>query len=116
MSLPRIKDFCVEDRPKARAIYAYMKDLLKRIAGGKIQQEQLVPLGEFFEAVEGQLTGEQAAIAEKIRELEAEEQTYGCNLCKREGLRENQVVWKGDDGWVCIYCAGLPEPFTPSKI
>jgi len=70
LSLPKLKDFCAEDRPKARAIYAYVKDLLKRIAGGKIQEEHLVPVGDFFEAVDAELTGEQAAIVEKIRELE----------------------------------------------
>jgi len=39
----------------------------------KSEGEQLVPLGGFLGVVEGQLTGEQKLIAEKIRELEEKE-------------------------------------------
>jgi len=39
-----------------------------------------------------------------------EELSYSCNLCKRENLREDEVVWRGDDGWVCLRCdTALPK-------
>ena len=74
--LPRLKDFCAEDRPKARAIYTYMKELLlklsEHIAARRSEGEQLVPLGKIFEVVDAPLEGEQALIVAKIRELERE--------------------------------------------
>lgn len=72
-----VEGFCKDCRPKLKLLLQTIADrltsALNEVRRG--EGEQLVPVGEFLGIVEGQLAGEQAAIAEKIRELEKEAST-----------------------------------------
>jgi len=67
-----VEGFCPACRPKLKLLLQSLVDRLDAALKEIRQSEgqQLVPVGEFLAVVEGQLTGEQALIAEKIRQLE----------------------------------------------
>jgi len=67
-----VEGFCPVCRPKLKLLLQRLVDRLDAALKEIRQSEgqQLVPVGEFLAVVEGQLTGEQALIAEKIRQLE----------------------------------------------
>jgi len=67
-----VEGFCPACRPKLKLLLQTIADRLTSALNEirRSEGEQLVPVGEFLGVVEGQLEGEQALIAEKIRQLE----------------------------------------------